>query len=452
MSPAGGGRGARTLAASPPRVVTSPLRMDHKDPRRRGLATLLAAALASSCAAGGQADPRSLSLAGPEPAGDHCPAGGQRILTGIDANGDGRLAPGEILQVAYVCNRQPPATCTTLEGSVVIRNPIDWANLVQAGCTRITGTLEITAPGVTSLGAASPLAQVGRLEVWGSPDLSELRFPSLLTLDDGAILSGFPALVELQLPSLTRVGAAGLQLSGAPLLTAIDLPALSSVEGSLGLYENPRVTRVSLPALASLGDSFTMVGMPLTTLRLPALVTAAGLYVGEAPALTSLELPVLAVAGHLILSDDPALVQVSAPALATAGILRAGRLPGLTELALPSLEEVPEDLTLEDLPALTQLSLPALHRAGYFSVAGAAQLPSLMLPALAAVDGSFSVSGAARLTRLDAPLLRSVGSALTISGNPALPQCQAETLLTGLLPPLPPRVDLTGNDAAGTCP
>ena len=460
----------------------------HRTPTRRrraSLAAALASALSLGCgAAGGGAAGRSLSSAEPEAAGDHCPAGGQRILTGVDANGDGLLEASEVLRVAYVCNRQQPATCTTLEGSVVIRNPFDWANLVEAGCTRITGTLEIAAPGVTVLGAASPLVQVGRLEVWGSPDLTSLRFPALATVDDGAILSGFRALADLALPALARVGGGGLQVSGAPLLTAIDLPALASVEGTLGLYENPRVARVSLPALAAVGDSITLADTACTTLRLPALATAGALYVGANPRLAALDLPALASTGSLIVSDDPALLSVSAPALATAGALQAARLPALAELGLSALAEVSDYLALEEVPALTRLSLAAVRQVGFFTLSGAAQLTalelpslestwyftvtfppaqagagpapsalaSIALPALVAVGGTFTVSGAARLERLDAPLLTSVGTGLSISDNPALPLCQAEAILARLTPPLPTQVDLTGDDATATCP
>lgn len=460
--------------------------MNRTDPRRWSAAVALAAALSWGCgAAGGVADGRSLSVALPEAAGEHCPAGGQRILTGIDADGDGQLQAGEVRQVAYVCNRQPPATCTTLEGDVLVRNPFDWANLVQAGCTRITGTLEIAAPGVTTLGAASPLVQVGRLEVWASPALTSLRFPALTTIDDGGILSGFPALTELQLAALARVGTAGLQISGAPLLTALDLPALTAVEGTLGLYENPRVARVGLPALTTVGDSITLVGMPITTLRLPALTTAGGLYVGESPSLVELDLPALTRSGHLIASDDPVLARISAPALASAGTLQALRLPRLAELDLPALAEVTDDLTLQELPLLDVLALGALRTVSFFTLEGAARLPALTLPSLAgawyftvgfpapqagagppggaalasidlpslaAVGWAFSVSGATRLERLEAPLLVSVGGVLSITDNPIFPQCRAEAVLAGLQPPLPAQVTLTGNDPTATCP
>ncbi len=40
----------------------------------------------------------------PEPAGEHCPLGGQRIESGLDANGDHALDPGERTSVAWICS------------------------------------------------------------------------------------------------------------------------------------------------------------------------------------------------------------------------------------------------------------------------------------------------------------------------------------------------------------
>lgn len=446
------------------------------------LAALLAVALVSGCgAAGGGVFGPSLSASLPEAPGDHCPVGGQRILTGVDANGNGVLEDAEVQRVAYVCSRQPPATCTTLEGSVVIRNAFDWANLIQAGCTRITGTLEINAPGVTSLGAASPLVQVGQLEVWGSPALTSLRFPALTKVDEGLFVSGVTALTDLQLPSLAEVGTSGLQVSGAPFLTALDLPALTTAAGGVGLYESPRVARVSLPALETV-DSISLGGTACTTLRLPALSTAGGLYLYQNPLLAAVDAPALTWIVYLNAVDDPALVRISAPSLTTAINLEFTGLPALGELDLPALTEASENLLLGDVPALTRVALPAVQHVGFFTISGAArlgvlELPSLTsawyfivepsgpgaesiapstlthisLPALVSVT-AFSVSGATSLEGLDVPQLTSVDYRLAIRDNPALPQCQADSVLAQLLPPLPTKVTLTGNDAAATCP
>jgi len=475
--------------------------------RRTSLALVLASTLAWGCSpAGGEDDRRSLSSAQPELAGENCPAGGQKILTGLDLNGDGLLEASEVQQVAYVCNRQSPATCTTLEGDITIRNPFDWANLILAGCTRITGTLAIAAPGVTSLGAPSPLVQVGRLEVVNNDTLTSLRFPALTTLVDGAILADLPSLTELQLPALARVGTSGLDVTRAPKLAAIDLPALAILEGSLGLYQNPKVARVNLPALTTAGW-VTIGDTACASIPLPSLTTASGLGLTANPRLTEVDLPVLNWAYVLDVSDDPALVRLRAPALTTVSSLWALRDPVLAELSLPALAEASFDVGLQDLPALTSLELPALRFAGFLMVDNAAALASLdlpaltdawyvtvrftppatgggappaaqalaaiALPALASVSGALTVSGTARVEALALPALASVGmlaidgnaalgalslpslgsvsEALSITENPLLPQCQADAVVARLQPPLPARVAVTGNGGVASC-
>ncbi len=47
---------------------------------------------------------RALVRSAAEPAGEHCPSGGVVILAGVDADGDGKLADGEVSSRSYVCN------------------------------------------------------------------------------------------------------------------------------------------------------------------------------------------------------------------------------------------------------------------------------------------------------------------------------------------------------------
>jgi hypothetical protein len=46
----------------------------------------------------------TLALSSDEPPGEHCAAGGQRIDTGFDDNGNGQLDSSEVIQSVYVCN------------------------------------------------------------------------------------------------------------------------------------------------------------------------------------------------------------------------------------------------------------------------------------------------------------------------------------------------------------
>ena len=52
----------------------------------------------------GDAGATSLIQLTTEAPGDRCPAGGQRVDVGLDRDGNGVLAPGEIKQTAYICN------------------------------------------------------------------------------------------------------------------------------------------------------------------------------------------------------------------------------------------------------------------------------------------------------------------------------------------------------------
>ncbi len=50
---------------------------------------------------------RSLVTLSPEPGGEHCTVGGVRVDTGLDANHDGELGPAEMAQPRYLCTPAP---------------------------------------------------------------------------------------------------------------------------------------------------------------------------------------------------------------------------------------------------------------------------------------------------------------------------------------------------------
>jgi hypothetical protein len=460
---------------------------------------LLAGWLPLACGGPGAVDAgRSLSTTEVERAGEHCPLGGQRILTGIDANADGALQPGELLGVAYVCNGQTGVTCSTIEGSVVVRNALDWTHLVEAGCTRVTGTLEITADGASTLGAPSPLRRVGALLVTGNDRLERLAFPDLATVDDGVTVRESPALEVLALPSLASVGAGGLSVQGEVPLLALDLPALSTLGGPL-VVEGTLVSQVLLPLLAEATQGLVLRGNPgLVLVHLPALAAAPELLASDNLLLDTLALPALASVAVLQVDLSPNLNTLSLPALVEAtGWATLVELQGLRSLDLGALA-MAGDLTIDAGAALPVLSLPALRTCGLLDLSGQVvevRLPSLVsaaslrlgathrlqavdLPALAWLDQDLSIIGPvdtpagltalalpslvrvgaalrierlAGLTSLDAPALREVGTSFSVVDDPALPRCLVEAIVARLRPPLPAVIALANLDDASIC-
>jgi hypothetical protein len=258
---------------------------------------------------------RSLTTVEALPAGEECPTGGQRIATGIDANGDGILEPEEVQRVAFVCSGQPSATCTTMQGSITIRNSFDWTNLALAGCTRITGTLEITAPGVRSLGAPSPLVEIGNLSVVANDLLTGVEFPALQTVTEGLQITSNQSLVGVSFPALTQVGGL-VDVSYNASLRSLPLPALERVGDSLTVSSDGLLTSLSLPALSSVTGTILVFDLGISSLGAPLLEEAAVVEAALLPALTSIDLRALArVSTRLALYSDPRLPQCQADAV-----------------------------------------------------------------------------------------------------------------------------------------
>jgi hypothetical protein len=416
---------------------------------RNGLAVVTLSTLLWGCSQnGGGADRRTMSSVEREQPGTQCPAGGQRILTGIDANGDGILEANEVTQVAYVCNGQSAVTCTTLEGSVVIHNSLDWANLVAAGCTRITGTLEIDAQGAHVLGAPSPLVAVGSLVVSNNNDvLTTLDFPALTTVAGDLMFESNPPEVALQrvsFPSLATVGGT-LWVTGS-LLTELSFPSLTSVGGDFNLLSNAALARLDLPALATVGGRLWIEdSSSLTSLSgMPRLTSLGGLLLWNAAALTDISLPALTTAGALEATYVDSLARFDASALVTVASVNL-QAPALTDVSLTALTEVTDFLYLTP-PVLQGLALPALRSAGQLSIYPASSLATvdlsaletvgdldlsmyvgggvcqsvltdLSLPNLVTVNGGFQIMCATALEHLSLPALETVSGAFNLSNT-----------------------------------
>ncbi len=351
-----------------------------------------------------------------EPAGPHCAHGGTAVRTGVDQDGDGALDDSEVTDSRYLCNEPPgegSALCPggVVEGSYTLENSFDAALL--AGCTRITGSLTVKAPGLT-----------------------EFELPLLATVGGSVDVRESAALTRVALPLLATVGGS-VDVGGSAVLTALELPLLATVGGGLDVGGCAGLTALELPLLATVGGRVDVGGcVALKTLELPLLATVGGgVDVGGSAALRTLELPLLATAACLRVHDNSALSLLTAPALHTlrycdsgssgyyndSASLEIGFNAALTSLAMPLLATAGGDVGIFGNDALTSLAMPVLATAGGdVSIFGNAVLTSLAVPRLATAGGGVELFGNDTLTSFAVPLLTTVGGRVGIFGNVAL--------------------------------
>lgn len=108
--------------------------------------------------ADGTAGRASLSAVTPEPAGANCPAGGSRLTSGIDTNGNGVLDAAEVSSTAYACNGSAGAAGTVgtagLNSLVAVATEPVGPNCA-AGGSRITAGQDTNRNGVLDAGEVS---------------------------------------------------------------------------------------------------------------------------------------------------------------------------------------------------------------------------------------------------------------------------------------------------------
>ncbi len=76
-----------------------------------------------------------------EPAGTNCTLGGVRIESGLDANGDGTLSPGEVSQVSYACSGGS-------EPTLVNASNADWGGVCPQGGLKLETGLDGNGNGI----------------------------------------------------------------------------------------------------------------------------------------------------------------------------------------------------------------------------------------------------------------------------------------------------------------
>lgn len=131
-----------------------------------------------------------------------------------------------------------PEPCT-LEGSVDVKNSLDWQQLVNSGCDTLNGALNIYGADITGL-TESPLVLIrDDLIVASSNQLTSLAGLERLTDVLSVRISRNKVLTSLAgLRNLTTVRAA-VFVQDNPVLTELGMDALRSVGDHVDIQRNP---------------------------------------------------------------------------------------------------------------------------------------------------------------------------------------------------------------------
>jgi hypothetical protein len=313
----------------------------------------------------------------------------------------------------------------------------------------IEGRLVVTdMPRLTSLTGFSALTTIGGdVAVSWNSALTSATFPALTTIGGDIEISWNSALTSATFPNLTRVSGGMLVTNGAQL-SSIALPALSSVgqartQGwSLHFEALPALTSLAAPALVTTPAGALLRGVGLRELDGLGQLTSVGgsLVLFDNGSLESVVLPALANVGGLLEVDAAAaLSTISMPALTTVGqengySINFSRLPKLTSISLPSLTKTLATILFRSggdaSPSPGSLTVDV----GTLSSVGGGlwvhwlwNLQRLALPRLVTVNNDMVIADNQVLAELVAPAPTAVVNGfLQVTGNPALPMCSAK--------------------------
>lgn len=325
-----------------------------------------------------------------EQAGVHCPGGGAAVRKGTDTNGDGVLQDFEVSQTEYVCDR-------VIQGDVIVEVPSQL--LALADVKVITGALHI-----------------GFM-----PELTQVALPALAYLGGDLTLNVLSEVRTLSFPALRQVGGA-LWISSNPKLDQLELGSLQEVHQDLALLDNGELKHLRLPSLQSLGGGLYVTGhFNLEVLELPLLQRTTGINLSELKT-EAIDLPVLSETGEVRISDTP-VKTLRCPALARVqDSVVLAKLASLEQLALPVLRTVGGNLLLRDTAALTSFALPKLEEvSGDFNLWSNVGLLAVDAPLLTRIGGQVLwVNNSALATLSGLSQVASVGADMEFTGNHAL--------------------------------
>jgi hypothetical protein len=308
----------------------------------------------------------------PEPAGSNCPDGGSAVEAGLDTNGDGVLESGEVTSTSYVCDGK---------AGVLVRVGSEPAGShCLRGGTVIKSGFDSNHDGVLEDGEVSstsyvcnpvPTALVGDVTIAAAADVAQLTGVPRV---EGSLIVKAPDLTQLYLPDLVEIVGDFKVTTAANTLAAIRLPRLVTVGGAVDIeasynINTPSIAELTLPALRS-ANSFYTSGAQLTTLSLEALTTVAGKLTISGAAFTAF--PTLAGLNHV-------------------GGFEISNNGNIDKLTLPtSLREVDGDVTIDANIKITFLWANGLLVHGGFEIGANSALTGFNLSGTH-VDGTFKV-------------------------------------------------------------
>ena len=391
----------------------------------------------------------SLTLVIPEvlPEGNaDCPLGGIRIVTGVDANGNGALDDDEIDA------DQTQLLCQTTAGQQVqvrVSEEPPGENCFYGGQKIETG-LDDGQGGLTGDIETVYVCQASKFcaGFFTERDVDELLHCTELV---GNVEITNTDLETFAMPRLTRIFQGGIYIQDNPSLSHIDLSQLSALNyvGDFVITENAALTSLDLSQLAALDymDNFVIAeNASLTALdlsQLAALEYVSDFVIADNASLTALDLSQLQMVQdvyNFAISDNDALTELDLSQLAVLYYMSYFVIEdndALTSLDLSGLTQVEyiDSFRVSDNDALTDIDLSQLAVLGVddhyhwcdFEMSRNAALAELALPALTKIDHArLIIEGNAALAEIALPELEAlVGmgyyeSRISISHNPSL--------------------------------
>ena len=148
---------------------------------------------------------RSLLAFATEPAGSICPNGGQRITSGVDADGNGTLDAGEVSSTAYVCNGAQGTPGTNGRDTLVLFTPEAAGSHCPYGGQRIDSGMDLDRSGTLTANEITSTSYVCSAAP-ADTQWVEVTTSSVQARANTGYLANSAANVDIILPTTPQVG------------------------------------------------------------------------------------------------------------------------------------------------------------------------------------------------------------------------------------------------------